>query len=451
MVQIIDHVEVRKRTRQKQAIEVNFTHEIYDTFNRMPWLGEISMTVKAALGAMLAGDDQYLTEACEEEKNLYVWKRHAAPASRLGVERLYEYCGRLHPRRPYIERFGSLLAVDCGDLMRLVGAWVEKRPEGNWDILRAVVKKRQERVREDVLGGPWDQGTQGIRQRENIADFHHTKKRRQRIRETNPFGEFSVTFLPNSPVAEIVQAPLDFRKALLLLGQDKHAHHKNGVAGRELKRIPRTSNDSVLKIDRLFGLRDICSISGTTADVMYILNRFGTRDANHYRDLGDIYRVLPFGTIAGFHHHSVLEVALPQSLKGYIDYKVGQLTTLLPETADHSSPLTRSVWNTAWKYEKELYDKGLHMICFYHERFPEGAIVFNGRSEWEMFFNSPVSSARHLSDVAPRLPLGHMNLEETMNAIRSIDHAFWIWLIGKLRADCPVELDNAWTTGKVRQ
>lgn len=413
MVQIINHVEVRRRTRLKQQLEVDFTHGVYNTFARMPWLGEILMTVKAGLGAMLADNVHYLTAACQEERFLHVWTRHHVGASRQGVERLYEYCGSLHPERPYIDRFGALLAADCGDLMRLIGAWVEKHHGTSMDVVKGL-----ERAGAGQHRGPWDQ-REAIRRREGITSRENSIT----------YGNVTIDW-----------TPLDIRSALLSRGQDKH-DDAGGVCGRELKRMPpERVSDSVLKIDRLFGLRDACSISGTTADVMYFLNTFGKKGVNGFRDLGEIYRVLPFGTIAGFHHHSVLEVALPQALRGYIDYTIGRYTTLVPTTADTSSSLVRGLQNTAWIYEQALTQHGLHMICFYDQGFPEGAIVFNKPGELQRFFNSHLANARQLSAVAPSLPTGLMSFDQTMGAIESIDPGFHFWLANRLQMDCSDEL-----------
>ena len=413
MIQIVNHVEARKRIRRKQNLEVEFTHAVYDTFARMPWLGEILMAVKAGLRAMLDDDDHYVTAACHAERFLYVWQRHHVGASRQGVERLYEYCGSLHPGRPYLDRFGYLLAADCGDMMRLIGAWVEMHKGTGMELFKDLERAGKGRHR-----GPWDQ-REAIRRREGILPHE------------NQFRAGNVT---------IDYTPLDVRRALLARGQDKHPD-AGGAAGREVKRIPpQLVGDSTLKMDRLFGLRDICSISGTTADVMYFLNTFGSRNVNGFRDLGEIYRMLPFGTIAGFHHHSVLEVALPQSLKGYIDYTIGRYTTLMPTKAETSTSLFRELQHIASMYEQALTQNGLHMICFYDQGFPEGAIVFDTPYELDWFFGSHLANARALSAVAPSLPIGLLTFHQAMDAIEMIDPGFRVWLAHRLQARCPDQL-----------
>lgn len=423
MAYIVDHVEVRKLLKKKQDNEVNLSHAIYDIFNKEPWITNIRRTVKSALGAMLRGNLTYLVNAVKAESSLQVWTRQHAQQNKLGVEKLYYNCGS---DEQFIHR-ASLNAADCADLFRLFGAWVEEHKNSQMAFI-----KEQERVGSGVKDGPWQQpkdGKMGIRHREDI--FIQEKKMEKR-------GN-----------AIIDRTPIDVRKQLLLHRQDKHKD-QIGIAGRELKRIPKNQSDSVLKIDQLFGLRDICSISGTTADVMYIINVFGNKSVNGYSNLGEVYRVLPFGTIAGFHHHSILEVALPQSLRGYIDYRIGFYNSLMPPKAEETG-LTKLVKDTLNKHELFVHQNHLDIICFYENGFPEGAIVLISPDEIERFQKSPLSQAVKLSEKMPVIRNGKLSFIETMDTIHQIDKVFAGWLERELRTNDKAKYERVATTGRVRQ
>ena len=169
----------------------------------------------------------------------------------------------------------------------------------------------------------------------------------------------------------------------------------------------------------------------------------------HGGDLGSIYRVLPFGTIAGFHHHSILEVALPQSLKGYIDYRIGFYSTIVPQDAD-SSQLTGDIKRVATIHEEFVSQNGLHMICFYDKGFPEGAIVLTGGGEVGRFRASPLSRATVLSGMVPGIKAGRLTFKETLAAVETIDPAFAGWLKTELSKSDRDRYDRALNLGLVR-
>lgn len=77
------------------------------------------------------------------------------------------------------------------------------------------------------------------------------------------------------------------------------------------------ATDVTGKMDRVFGLMKGATISGTTTDNIYFLNKF----CKAVKD--PILYLLPVGAIAGGGHHSLLEVALPLTMNGLIDYSIG--------------------------------------------------------------------------------------------------------------------------------
>jgi len=85
------------------------------------------------------------------------------------------------------------------------------------------------------------------------------------------------------------------------------------------------TDDITGKMDDVFGLMPGATISGTTTDNIYFISKFALAV-----DDPTLY-LLPFGTIVSGGHHSLIEVALPLSVNGIIDYRVGCYSTLIPE------------------------------------------------------------------------------------------------------------------------
>jgi hypothetical protein len=83
------------------------------------------------------------------------------------------------------------------------------------------------------------------------------------------------------------------------------------------------------KIDKAFGLVPAADISGTTADTMFFFSKFPKIDP--------LFQMLPLATIVAGAHHSTIEVALPLTQNGIIDYDIGFYTTLFPTKAKHSA------------------------------------------------------------------------------------------------------------------
>jgi hypothetical protein len=90
------------------------------------------------------------------------------------------------------------------------------------------------------------------------------------------------------------------------------------------------NSSTIGKIDRVFGLVPAADISGTTADTMFYLTKMFD---DYSVALDPVFFMLPLATIVAGAHHSLLEVALPLSLNGKIDYVIGKYSSLLPKGA----------------------------------------------------------------------------------------------------------------------
>ena len=100
--------------------------------------------------------------------------------------------------------------------------------------------------------------------------------------------------------------------------------------------ILRPAESSVsLKLDRVFGLMPGATISGTTTDLMFFMDTFASSDPD------PIYYLAAVAGIVSQGHHTILEVALPLAFNGWIDYKIGLYSTLLPEGKGKNRPETK--------------------------------------------------------------------------------------------------------------
>lgn len=103
-------------------------------------------------------------------------------------------------------------------------------------------------------------------------------------------------------------------------------------------------NDTVNKMNRVFGLAHGATISGTTTDTLYFFDQV-TAQAEYFGKMlplsqrfnkemiEPICYMLPLATIVGNGHHSTIEVALPLNLnlKDRFEYAIGRYKTLKPK------------------------------------------------------------------------------------------------------------------------
>lgn len=166
----------------------------------------------------------------------------------------------------------------------------------------------------------------------------------------------------------------------------------------------------------------MCSISGTTADLSFVIDQWGHKFINHVADLSTTYYLLPVGSIAGFHHHSILEVALALSLISNtgIAYRVGFYRSLLPNDAWGPSAELRSTLNTKLiNAEAEMRIKALHFLCYYENHEPAGGILLEWK-DLDAFKRSRLSLATYLEAKAPSAE-DEPTWEQLMKFIREND------------------------------
>jgi len=147
------------------------------------------------------------------------------------------------------------------------------------------------------------------------------------------------------------------------------------------------------KIDKVFGLQKGATISGTTTDTIFFLNRMtlideamktGSPLKKHYfadngpKGLDPIYYMLPLATLVSEGHHTVVEVALPLSLNGIItEYKIGRYATLMPNRKGRNNDGANEIRKLLQSYQ----NKSKQMLIYY-DRNGEigGAVTFSSEA-----------------------------------------------------------------------
>ncbi|HVY62937.1 MAG TPA: hypothetical protein VHF22_14865 [Planctomycetota bacterium] len=111
-------------------------------------------------------------------------------------------------------------------------------------------------------------------------------------------------------------------------------------------------------IDRVFGLVAAADISGTTVDSTFFMTKMIEGSALCSHD--PIFWMLPLATIVAANHHSTVEVAIPLTQMGKLDYACGFYTTLMPKGAKLCAGPVQAVLQ---KHEKDPRNR--HMLVFY--------------------------------------------------------------------------------------
>lgn len=148
------------------------------------------------------------------------------------------------------------------------------------------------------------------------------------------------------------------------------------------------ATDVTGKMDRVFGLMKGATISGTTTDNIYFLNKF----SKAVKD--PILYLLPVGAIAGGGHHSLLEVALPLTMNGLMDYSIGLYSTLISSSPPPPRPGLRQKGAADLKRVCELWEarpENHLMLCHFAHGQLAGALVADkvkDRAAWQRAFKA---------------------------------------------------------------
>ena len=111
--------------------------------------------------------------------------------------------------------------------------------------------------------------------------------------------------------------------------------------------------------------------------------------------------MLPLATIVYNAHHTMLEVALPLTLNGVIDYRVGFYTSLLPKTTA-SLATTKEILGLLTKGENDSRNR--LFLQWYKGGRVDGGVLFS-RFEAQQIKSERLSAATELLKEAMALPL----------------------------------------------
>jgi hypothetical protein len=291
----------------------------------------------------------------------------------------------------------KLSASQCSDVVRLYGTVVEK-----------MVEKAPKTVEtyKELLKAKGDErlGSGGEVDKAKVAEIWNTK----------------LKMVPSSKAINATQVPKGNKDFDALMGRHRFMWTPDAACKTKLeKAVVEAGVDTVQaflvrmkggqalfgladsstigKLDHAFGLVPAADISGTTADTVFFMKRFVH---NIMHEMDPAFDLVPLGTIVGGTHHSTLEVALPLSQSGIVDYHIGFYTTLMPKSDTKFAGVFKPIFE---QYENakgmKISVQGLdgvpeatnrHMIVSYEkEKVVSGAWVFDGKDadEFKKFVN----------------------------------------------------------------
>lgn len=393
MAKIVNARRISQKAYHKQSIEQELAERLYRNFDRPDALRPLRATVKNVLEAMMNGPKPQLTQALIQERFLRVLAKYPP----IGASAIPKAKGANFDSKGWMlslfRHLNHFTAADCYDLIRLAGEWVEQGGLNGWggftnrgvtaaaeikQAYRPGVPSAAQGSRVAQSGRRWE--SQAL---DPVAKVWADGKKSGVLKATHGKDFNGMTAIRDRVSAD-GKLPAPIRK-----------HDSHATAGRELKRVAKKS--TVLKIDRLFGLSEMCDISGTTSDVVFALDTWGGQH------LSTIYYAFPLGAVVAGAHHSVLEVALALSLNKTVNYKIGFYRTLLPrDTVRNGGDCYRNVANSLYWAEQQMYIHELHFLRFYVYGEGYRGLVFE-RGEIPALKRSGLFQALKVLDVARNL------------------------------------------------
>jgi hypothetical protein len=298
-----DRKEILNFANHRFTIEQLLARELLNTFeDDKPSMELLRGMVSMAIEVMLKMPTLAKT-AQETERHLSVWKRFPTLES---------------VREGVLMRSGRKLTVtECADIIRLYGEYVE---QGHKDNIPKLVSENQTKSGFREFGKPVFDQKQGFRHR----------------------GQF---LSPQEKIAAGVSNEL-----VLGAGEAWKEQLVGGLGGGiQLKQAAGT--DVLGKIEKVFGIPRGAAISGTTADTVHFMKKFGAAVGG----LDPIYFIVPVASLVYNYHHSLVEVAMTLTLNGLMDYSIASYSTLLPKKS--GTRLKPSVFSLLNRFEARIDNK----------------------------------------------------------------------------------------------
>jgi hypothetical protein len=343
MEEITDQNRIWQMIREKQALEVMLSLDMLEIFNdrNAGLIGKIRDLVGAAIEDM---DRKRTSNTVDFDKKWNGnWNKYAG-CSDHGISN-WDKTSIQHKAR-------NFRAEHCADWIRIFGEVVEDVTKGKDDAKRQSYQKGGEYhwskyPKKGNLDYGKDLPEKGRRR------YEHTDKQ---FPLKNPLFEKEPT-----PAWEVLSS----------------------MPAAGIKKWAIMEKDTVGKMDQLFGLTPGATISGTTTDNIFFIDKFAKMR------IDPIYYLLPTATIAGGGHHTLLEVALPLALNNLIKYEIGLYSTLFPDRkglpAEPSG--VREMKLLLGTYEAHEYN---HLMLIYYRQpaQPEGCFLYDKISDkkrWQEF------------------------------------------------------------------
>jgi len=219
---------------------------------------------------------------------------------------------------------------------------------------------------------------QGSRRIRDMAVQHPGTKEVQFI-DKKKFGDWKKKGYELRPLSQ------DQKKFVMTSPGDKNGWAVRGMTLWKLK-----EGSTVWAIDRIFGLPPGADISGTTGDMMALLEvlinilyppkdklRVGVIDKRNITPVIELLYLFPFAAMVSLYHHTVLEMGLTLSFNDpAISYQVGYYTTLLPEwVAKRNNETCKKVHKILKKWED--HPTNLKVVYFAEGGNTWGAVCSN--------------------------------------------------------------------------
>jgi hypothetical protein len=346
--------------KEKQSVEVGLAFDVLEEFDQNPHLLE---PVRAMCRASIVLVDEMVRKKTVLEGFIFSanfrskWKLQYKCFN--GVEGVGWNADAL------LRRSNTWSASNCGDWIRVYGEMVEEKYFG---------------PTEDALRTSYQVGPEGTWKKATRVDPGQTLSQpnflRDNLRRRVEFRNLSLA------EQGIYTSKLTNSHKLL-----------TEMESSGIKRWAIMEGDTTGKMDDVFGLAPGATISGTTTDNIYFMQKFALKVSDPALFL------LPYGTIGAGGHHSLLEVALPLSMNGVIDYRIGCYSTLIPE--GFTSPDAQLIRTFLRKWEDRPENR--LMLVYYEGGRVDGCFVFDSAPE-KLKWKAKLTANRDLLSRFNRLP-----------------------------------------------
>ena len=344
--------------KEKQSMEVGLAFDLYEIFNKEMLPNFRSMCQQSILKV----DKQWGASPAFKAAYKKDWRKYAC------------FHGLPFWHADHVlglsERW---TASECGDWIRVYGEIIEKKTFFGID---------QDKLRKEPQKGPagsWDKTefSEGVSKQKTSQPTYQPDNLRRRVELKALSAPQRGDYIDGSTPSRELMASMPFA------GIKKWAIMANDITG---------------KMDRVFGLLRGATISGTTTDNIYFLRQYG-------QVVGDpVNFLLPLGTIVAGGHHSLIEVALPLTINGLVDYRVGCYSTLFPDrepkgTNDEAARIIRRVL-----VAYEIRPENRLMLVYYRGGSVDGCLVCekpDEKQQWKETFRADKDLMNEFIQVPP--------------------------------------------------